>query len=97
MSLLPIIKLCQKTNVNRLFLPRNIPKHSPIFRLLSALEDDDLGKHVRHSTSHNCVLIGSVVIASCDLPLGIELTLKPPVVGNSNSKWTTASLMEPLR
>ncbi len=76
MSLLPLIKMCRKTNVNRLFLPRNIPKHSPVFKLLSVLEDDYLGKHLRHSASPNCVIIGSTVVASCDLKPGDLIQIK---------------------
>ena len=75
MSLLPVVRLCTKTNSNRLVVLRNVPKYSPIFKMLDVLKDDYLGKHMKHSTSPNCTIHNSTVIADRDLNPGTELSV----------------------
>lgn len=75
MSLLPIIKRCKATNVHRLFSGRNVPQHSPIFKLRLVLDQDKLGKHLGRSMAPNCMVHKSVVVATKDIAPGVELTL----------------------
>ena len=75
MSLLPIIKRCKATDVHRLFSRRNVPRHSPIFKLVSVVEQDKLGKHLGRSMAPNCVVHNSIVMATQDIAPGTELTL----------------------
>jgi len=72
---MPVVRLCTKTNVNRLVVLRNIPKHSPIFKMLNVLKDDYLGKHMKHSTTPNCTIHNSMVIAARDMKPGTELSV----------------------
>ena len=75
MSLLPIIKICKHKKVQRLFSQRNVPKHSPIFKLLTHVDQDYLGKYMGRSTTPNCTVHNSIVLATYDIQRGDELTL----------------------
>lgn len=75
MSLLPVIKMCTKTNVKRVLLPRNVPKFSPIFHLRGVLEEDSLGKYMRHSNTPTCAIDKGIVVAIQDIFPGMELTI----------------------
>jgi len=75
MSLLPVIKACKHKKVQRLFSQRNIPKHSPIFKLLTHVDQDYLGKYMGRSATPNCTVKHSVVMATFDINPGDELTL----------------------
>lgn len=75
MSLLPVVRWCTKTNLNRLVVLRNVPKYSPIFKMLDVLRNDELGKHMKHSTSPNCTIHNLTVIAARDITPGTELTV----------------------
>lgn len=77
MSLVPVIKICKNTNVRRLFASRNIPKHSPIFKLLRAREEDDFGKFIGNSKNPTCVIHNAEVTAACNIAPGMQLTLDP--------------------
>jgi hypothetical protein len=43
--------------------------------MLDVLKDDELGKHMKHSTSPNCTIQNSTVIAARDINSGTELTV----------------------
>lgn len=75
MSLLPIIRICKHTKVQRLFSQRNVPKHSPLFKLLTDIDQDFMGKHLGRSTTPNCKVHKSVVFACVDIEPGTTLTL----------------------
>ena len=58
-----------------MFSQRNVPKHSPLFKLLTDLDQDYMGKHLGRSTTPNCVVHNSVVVAWEDIEPGTALTL----------------------
>lgn len=74
---LPIIKMCKNTNVRRLFASRNIPKNSPIFKLLRPREEDDFGKFIGKSKNPTCVIYNAEVTAACNIMPGMQLTIDP--------------------
>jgi len=71
MSLLPVVRH------SRLYMVRNVPRHSPIFRLLDVVQYDDLGKYLGYSTHPNCRINDSIVTAKCDIAPGTALTVNP--------------------
>jgi len=77
MSFLPAVRFCQESCRSTLVSLRNVPKHSPIFKMLNDLEEDYLGKHLRYSTAPNCTIHNSVVVATRDIPVGTKLTVTP--------------------
>lgn len=88
MSLLPIVKLCTFTRVRRLFSVRNVPQHSPIFQLTGPVEEDDLARFMAYSTTSNCSIVNSLVVATTDIVPGTQLTR--PVVKETTSVWPRA-------
>jgi len=79
MSLLPVIRHCQKTCRTHLVVRRNTPRHSPLFKMLDNVDDDYLGKHLQYSSTPNCIIHKTMVIAKCDLNPGTELTVAQPI------------------
>lgn len=85
MSLLPIVKLCTLTRVRRLFSIRNVPQYSPLFKLRGPVEEDDLGRFMAYSSTSNCRIVGSLVVATSDIAPGTQLTRS--VVKETTSGW----------
>jgi len=75
MSLYPVIRRCKYSHLQRLFSQRTVPKHSPIFKLVLVIDQDHLGKHLGRSTSPNCVVHDSLVIARENIKPGTALTV----------------------
>lgn len=80
MSLLPILRLCGKTNRQRLFASRNIPKSSTIFKLRGPHTEDQFGKFLTPSLSPNCTVHALEVVAACDIEPGMQLSVMSPDV-----------------
>lgn len=76
---MPLVRMCPKTYTRVLVVRRNVPKHSPIFKMLDTVQEDYLGKYLGHSTEPNCTIRNSTVIAVCDMNPGTELTIQQPI------------------
>jgi len=83
MSLLPVVRK------SHLYMVRNVPRHSPIFRLLDVVQHDDLGKYLGYSTHPNCRINGSLVTAVRDIDTGTALTINPFKVHVASDSLTT--------
>ena len=83
MSLLPVVRK------SHLYMVRNVPRHSPIFRLLDVVQHDDLGKYLGYSTHPNCRINGSLVTAVRDIDTGTALTINPFIVHVASDSLTT--------
>jgi len=87
MSILPIIRLCKKTNFLAMFTSRNHYKHDTIFRLKTKEVSkesvyvggnkyafDNFGVFMRNSKQPTCEIIGYDVVALNNISPGTELT-----------------------